>query len=95
MKNITSCPNPKKFGVIGFFAGQMHIRVRHTDKELASKTISYLIRNNIPHTIQFTKNGYEIIEVIGNSSVLKQMKKLTIKQQIDRLENKLFDLNGF
>ena len=44
---------PKRFGVIGFFAGQMHIRVRHTDKELASQTVAYLIRNRIPHTIQY------------------------------------------
>ena len=95
MKNITGCPNPKKFGVIGFFAGQMHIRVRHTDKELASQTISYLVRNNIAHTIQFTSKGYEIIEVIGNSTILAQMKRLTIKKQIVRLENKLHELNTY
>jgi len=86
---------PKRFGVIGFFAGQMHIRVRHTDKELASQTVAYLIRNRIPHTIQFTYKGHEIIEVIGDSSVLKQLKAITLKKQIIRLENKLYELNNF
>lgn len=86
---------PKRFGVIGFFAGQMHIRVRHTDKELASQTVAYLVRNRIPHTIQFTAKGYEIIEILGDSMVLAQLKRITIKKQIVRLENKLSELNPF
>jgi hypothetical protein len=85
----------KQFGVIGYFAGQLHIRVRHTDKDLAAKTTAYLLRNRIPHTIQFTKNGHEIIEVIGDRSVLDKMKRLTIIQQINRLEHKLADLDIF
>lgn len=87
--------NPKQFGVIGFFAGQMHIRVRHTDKELASQTVAYLLRNRIPHTIQFCHNGNEIIEILGDSRVLSQLKAITIKKQIVRLENKLHELNNF
>lgn len=95
MKNISGCPNPKRFGVIGFFAGQMQIRVRHTDKELSSQTIAYLLRNRIPHTIQFCHNGNEIIELLGDSSVLKALKAITIKKQIVRLETKLYELNNF
>lgn len=95
MKNTTGCPNPKRFGVIGFFGGMMQIRVRHTDKELASQTVDYLLRNRIPHTIQFTAKGYEIIEVLGDSSVLKNLKAITLKKQIVRLENKLYELNNF
>lgn len=85
----------KRFGVIGFFAGQMQIRVRHTDKELASQTVAYLLRNKIPHTIQFTAKGYEIIEILGDSMILAQLKRITIKKQIVRLENKLCELNGY
>lgn len=86
---------PKRFGVIGFFAGQMQIRVRHTDKELASQTVAYLLKNKIPHTIQFCYNGAEIIELLGDSSILKRLKAITIKKQIVRLENKLYELNNF
>jgi hypothetical protein len=95
MKHVTGCPYPKRFGVIGFFAGQMQIRVRHTDKELASQTVNYLLRNKIPHTIQFCHNGAEIIELLGDSSILARLKAITIKKQIVRLENKLNELQNF
>lgn len=95
MKHVTGCPNPKRFGVVGFFGGMMQIRIRHTDKELASQTTAYLLRNRIPHTIQFCHNGAEIIEVLGDSTILKNLKAITIKKQIVRLENKLNELQNF
>ena len=92
---VGTFPYPKRFGIVGYFAGQMQIRLRHTDKELASQTVAYLLRNRIPHTIQFCRNGAEIIELLGDSSILKALKAITIKKQIVRLENKLMELTQY
>lgn len=92
---ISAFPYPKRFGIVGYFAGQMQIRLRHTDKELAAQAVAYLLRNKIPHTIQFCHNGAEIIELLGDSQVLRRLKAITISKQINRLENKLMELKQY
>lgn len=78
----------KPFGVT-WFAGQMHIHIRHTDKDLASQVTQYCKRNNVRYTVYVTKKGYEIFEIIGDEYILNQLRKLTIKKQIVRLVQKL------
>jgi len=82
----------KRFGVIGFFGGMMQVRLRHTDSELAAQVANYCYKNRIAHTIHCCKNGTEFIEVICDEYTLTQLRKLTIRKQIVRLENKYNNL---
>lgn len=80
---------PKRFGVINRFGGMLQVRLRHTDRELASQVTNFCCRVGLSHEIHFCKNGTTIIEVICSDVHLTAMRKLTIRKQIVRLENKL------
>lgn len=89
---VSAFPYPKRFGIVGNFGGMMQARLRHTDSELASQVISFCHKTGLAHEIHFCRNGATIIEVICSNVHLTAMRKLTIRKQIVRLENKLIEL---
>lgn len=88
-------PQVKRYGVIAKFANSLLVRYHHKDEELANQMINYCKNYNLPCTQSRTYKGAIDLEIICNLHHIGDLKRLTIKKQIVRLENKLTDLNHY